>query len=621
MVEAQQAYRKILERIRVAGRDPELDGRRVLDRAAGLLAGRVGCRVAEAHVQLTQLAAEQGRDAHEVAAGVLATLESRAAPTVGGPRAAIDEVLRPLRLNTTGPRGTGPVSEPPGGVPVQLVQQVLDSIPGAVAWLAPTRDDAGTVTDYVMAAVSADAVDIAGRSGTQLVGITLSTAYPATAEGPLWQAYEEVLTTGEPRDVGPITYQGHGEGIPAESQISVRARRLGSGLLVTWVRHDDEARYAERVARTERLGNLGWGEWDLVSGDIYWSDQLYRIYDRDPALGPARNDEYAALTLPEDRPLHTDAAAAFARGEAVDITYRLRLNGEVRHLRTVADAVRDAAGQPLRIYGIVQDVTARETARARLADVERQLREQEETLRAEHRLAADLQHIILPIPKEPIDLPGLRVAVRYLPAEQASRVGGDWFHAAPAPDGGILLAVGDVAGHGLAAATTMAQLRHALAALALTTTGEPAELLTQLNKLMCAGQSAATATAVIARYDPLSRQLTWAQAGHPAPLRASRGVTTPMPRPPGMLLGAVPDAEYGTATTTLELQDILLFYTDGLVEHRDHSLAEGLAPVITTLDAVSKRRPEDQPLAALLAQLPPANPNDDTCVVAVRPVP
>src|ERR671929_193516 len=79
---------------------------------------------------------------------------------------------------------------------------------------------------------------------------------------------------------------------------------------------------------------------------------------------------------------------------------------------------------------------------------------------------ARLQQIILPVPTVPFDLPGLRVAVRYLPAEQASRVGGDWYHAAASDDGRTVLAVGDVAGHGIHAATTMAQLRHALAALA-----------------------------------------------------------------------------------------------------------------------------------------------------------
>jgi serine phosphatase RsbU (regulator of sigma subunit) len=209
------------------------------------------------------------------------------------------------------------------------------------------------------------------------------------------------------------------------------------------------------------------------------------------------------------------------------------------------------------------------------------------------------------------------VAVRYLPAERASRVGGDWYHAATMSDGAVLLAIGDVAGHGLHAATTMAQLRHALAALTVTTT-DPAVLLSQLNRLLCASTAApSTATAVVARYEPDTRRLVWAQAGHPPPLHVRAGETTELPRPRGPLLGAAVTACYETAEMTMQRGDLLLLYTDGLVEHRDRSLREGLAPVIATLNRISAAR---QPLATLLAELRRANPDDDTCVVAARPL-
>jgi serine phosphatase RsbU (regulator of sigma subunit) len=272
-------------------------------------------------------------------------------------------------------------------------------------------------------------------------------------------------------------------------------------------------------------------------------------------------------------------------------------------------------GRPLKVYGIVQDVTAQEASRARLAEVERQLREHRQTLAAEHELAAQLQQIVLPVPAEPFDLSGLRVAVRYLPAEEASRVGGDWFHAAAVEDGSVVLAVGDVAGHGMPAATTMAQLRQMLAGLTVTTTTDPAELLTHLNRLQYAGGM--TATAVVARYDPATWTLLWAQAGHPAPLHTRAGSTTQLARPAGPLLGALRDAHYATATVTLDPGDLLMLYTDGLIEHRSHTPAEGLAPVIATLDRITASGSR-QPLADLLAQLRRANPEDDTCILAVR---
>jgi PAS domain S-box-containing protein len=372
------------------------------------------------------------------------------------------------------------------------------------------------------------------------------------------------------------------------------------------------------------LGNLGWGEWDLTTGEVVWSDEIYRIYERDPALGPLSSEESAAMNLPEDDQLRVQAAESFELGETTDLTYRVRVNGRIKHIRVVADAVRDASGTPLKVYGIVQDVTARETARQRLDAVERELREHQRSLAAEHELAAHLQQIILPIPSEPVDLPGLRVAVRYLPAERVSRVGGDWYHAAALPDGNVLLTIGDVAGHGLQAATTMAQLRHALAALTVTTTTDPAELLAHLNRLLYASAATAgstgTATAVIARYDPARNALTWAQAGHPAPLLARAGETTELRRPPGPLLGASPKMRYECATVRFEPGDLLLLYTDGLIERRGRTLQQGLGPVVATLNQISAAR-SDRPLAELLSRLRRANPNDDTCIVAARPLP
>ncbi|RSM44807.1 serine/threonine protein phosphatase, partial [Actinoplanes sp. ATCC 53533] len=266
------------------------------------------------------------------------------------------------------------------------------------------------------------------------------------------------------------------------------------------------------------------------------------------------------------------------------------------------------------------DVTAREAGARRLAEVEQQLAEHRRSLHAEHELAARLQHIILPIPEGPVELPGVKVAVRYLPAGQESLVGGDWYHAAALRDGSVLLAIGDVAGHGTLAATTMAQLRYSLRALAVTTT-DPAELLGYLNRITCdldQERPETAATAIVARYEPALRRLTWAQAGHPPPLLSRGGRTRPLPRPAGPMLGVVEDASYECAELRLELGDVLLLYTDGLVEHRCRSLDEGLDAVIRTVDEAVAAAPR-QPLAELVSRLRQANPDDDTCILAVRP--
>jgi serine phosphatase RsbU (regulator of sigma subunit) len=406
--------------------------------------------------------------------------------------------------------------------------------------------------------------------------------------------------------IGPIAY--------GDCIYTVRVHRLGVCLLVNWTRQEDAGEDSERVAGTERLGNLGWGEWDLVSGEIYWSDQMYRIYERDPGLGPLSRAESDALGLPEDEPLRQAALEAFECAARIDMTTRIRVGGRIKHLRTVADAVRDVAGRPLRVYGIVQDVTDRENDARRLAEVERLLAD-------EHELAGRLQRIILPIPDEPIELPGIKVALRYLPAGQESLVGGDWYQATRLRDGSALLAVGDVAGHGIPAATTMAQLRHALRALAVTT-GDPGVLLGHLNRLTCDLERETpelSATAVVVRYDPARQEIVWAQAGHPPPLVCRNGRTAPLSRPAGPMLGVVEDAAYPTARLPFGAGDVLLLYTDGLVEHRRRGLDDGLAQVIRAVDDAVRACPQ-QPLAQLLARLRQANPDDDTCILAARPI-
>ena len=582
--------------------------RAIVERAVGLLAGRARCRVAEAHRHLLRMAADQRRDPIDVAHGVVRLLDVSEAVADRAPRVSVPQLVAQA---LTAPAAGGPIKPDPVAVRrfepwLAMVQRVLDVTPGMCGYLSAERDGTGRIVDLVWAAVTPEASTPDGLRGSQLIGQRAGTQFPSAPDSGRWEIYQEVLDTGSPAAVGPFRF---GDGC-----YTVRAHRLGHGLLLNWTRHDQGGRQSDRLGATERLGNLGWGEWDLITGEIFWSEHLYRIYDRDPRLGPMSRAESDALALPEDAPLIRAALEAFDRATQVDVTTRVRVGGQIKHLRTVADAVRDATGRPLRIYGIVQDVTDRENDSRRLAEVERQLAD-------EHELAGRLQRIILPLPDGPIEFPGLKVALRYLPAGRESLVGGDWYQATRLRDGTVLLAVGDVAGHGTPAATTMAQLRHALRALAVTT-GDPGVLLGQLNRLTCELEREnpeLSATAVVARFDPNRREIVWAQAGHPPPLLSRDGRTAPLDRPAGPMLGVVDDAVYPTARLPLHLGDVLLLYTDGLVEHRRRGLDDGLAQVIRTVDEAVRASPQ-QPLAQLLARLRQANPDDDTCILAARPV-
>jgi serine phosphatase RsbU (regulator of sigma subunit) len=231
----------------------------------------------------------------------------------------------------------------------------------------------------------------------------------------------------------------------------------------------------------------------------------------------------------------------------------------------------------------------------------------------ERHVTLELQRAILPLHEAPFDLPGLRAVVRYLPASADSRVGGDWYITAEMPEGNVLLAIGDVAGHGLDAAAGMARLRGALAGLAIT--GAPPErLVGWLNDLVHHVAPEHTASVMAGYFDPPSRDFTWAQAGHPPPLLVRGSCARPLGQPAGILLGAGRGG-YEAMTVRLEPGDIVLLYSDGLVERRNRSLDEGLSMLAAAAAGVND---PEQLIAAVLDALSSADSEDDTCLVALR---
>jgi serine phosphatase RsbU (regulator of sigma subunit) len=231
----------------------------------------------------------------------------------------------------------------------------------------------------------------------------------------------------------------------------------------------------------------------------------------------------------------------------------------------------------------------------------------------ERQVTLELQRAILPLHDEPFDAPGLRIAMRYLPASRDSRVGGDWYITAGMPTGQVLIAIGDVGGHGLPAAAGMARLRGALAGLAIT--GSPPDrLVGWLNDLVHHVAPEHTASVMAGYFDPADRTLTWAQAGHPPPVLVRGPAARPLDAPDGILLGAAKE-EYQLARVDLLAGDLLLLYSDGLIERRDRALDEGLATLCAAVRGVCD---PERAIAAALRALGTTDPEDDTCLVALR---
>ncbi len=238
-------------------------------------------------------------------------------------------------------------------------------------------------------------------------------------------------------------------------------------------------------------------------------------------------------------------------------------------------------------------------------------------LYASQRSAAEtLQHSLLPevLP----ELPGVAIASRYLPGGPDVEVGGDWYDVLALPDGRLALAMGDVVGRGVPAASLMGQLRNGLRAY-IVEGRSPAQVLTLLNRLLRdIGTPHQMATLVVMLLDPETGDLRYANAGHPPPLvKADDGTTRFLEDAVSVPLGAIGHAEYSEAEVTLTPGSTLILYTDGLVEDRTMPLDVGLdrlrADILTAPDDV------DAMCEHLTAEVRGAGPaQDDVAVLAVR---
>jgi serine phosphatase RsbU (regulator of sigma subunit) len=190
----------------------------------------------------------------------------------------------------------------------------------------------------------------------------------------------------------------------------------------------------------------------------------------------------------------------------------------------------------------------------------------------ERRTGLTLQRSLLP--REVPQLPDIAVAVRYLPGSKGAYVGGDWYQGIPV-DGSLVLAIGDVMGHGMHSAARMGQLRAIVATLALEGHA-PGALLRRLSANVGALLDLELATLLVARYDPVARTMAVASAGHPPVLHA------PMDREP-YFIDLEPGPPLGTfagrfdeVVVPIAERDTVVLYTDGLVETRKADLDTGL---------------------------------------------
>lgn len=218
-------------------------------------------------------------------------------------------------------------------------------------------------------------------------------------------------------------------------------------------------------------------------------------------------------------------------------------------------------------------------------------------------------------------LSGVEMTARYLPAPDASHVGGDWYDAFPLPCGDTALVIGDVVGHDLEAAAGMAQLRNMLRAHTWAREQPPHRTIEHLDQALEHISDVYMATLVLGhltRDEAGQWELLWTSAGHPPPLLIHRdGITHYLEEGSGVLLGAGVSRTRTDARIVLPPGSTLVFYTDGLVEARGQSLDTGMSRMRQHAASLA-HRPLGSFADRLLERARPGTNDDDVALLAVR---
>jgi serine phosphatase RsbU (regulator of sigma subunit)/anti-sigma regulatory factor (Ser/Thr protein kinase) len=263
---------------------------------------------------------------------------------------------------------------------------------------------------------------------------------------------------------------------------------------------------------------------------------------------------------------------------------------------------RDWSEADVRLLQLVADRVALSIERSRLA--------------IQGQIAETLQRSLLPrsLPR----LPGLSMAAWYTPAAQETAVGGDWYDVIQLGHRKLGLTIGDVAGHGMAAATYMGQLRSAVRAYALEI-DRPDELLAKVSRFADQERSR-MATVIYATLNLDTWVVDFARAGHPYPLlMRADGSSTFLTDAGGPPLGTGAAGDYDQQRVALGPAQTILFYTDGLIERRGLTLSEGEAALVEAVGAA----PDEPELLcrSVLQQLTEGiEPGDDIALLAIRTV-
>ncbi|CAM5277266.1 PAS domain S-box protein OS=Streptomyces alboniger OX=132473 GN=CP975_23065 PE=4 SV=1 [Streptomyces alboniger] len=343
---------------------------------------------------------------------------------------------------------------------------------------------------------------------------------------------------------------------------------------------------------------------------------LVRVARRPAAAGPADRSPVAyPAGSPQDRSLASGGLVLDNTALVVPLRAENSLLGLVTFVRGDGTATFDGGE-----VSLADELVAR--AAVSIDNARRFTRERTASLALQRQL----------LPQRLPEQSAVDLAHRYLPTDDVTGVGGDWFDVIPLSGTRVGLVVGDVVGHGLQAAATMGRLRTTVRAFAQLDM-DPVELLSRLDDLVAQGADehggglgppdgayadvTTGATCLYAVYDPVTRRCVMARAGHlPPAVVDPRGRPSfpDLPAGPPLGLGGLP---FEAAEIELPVGSLLALFTDGLVEARDRDIDHGLATLGRVLSDRHASLEElcDRAVAELLPGGPAA---DNTALLLVR---
>jgi serine phosphatase RsbU (regulator of sigma subunit) len=228
-------------------------------------------------------------------------------------------------------------------------------------------------------------------------------------------------------------------------------------------------------------------------------------------------------------------------------------------------------------------------------------------------IAQTLQHALLPASLPEVH--GVETSARYVPAASGIDVGGDWYDLLLVGEDNLFLLIGDVSGHGLEAATTMASVRYAALAYAAKDP-RPAAVLDSLSAFVAKAPTRYLATVMCALLDVHAGRMTIASAGHLPPLLISGQDSAFVDQRTGPAIGVSLDARYEETTVAMPPSATLIAFTDGLVERRGEVLDVGLERLRDTADGPPVAL-EDL-IGRIVSNMASPDHDDDTAIVGVR---